>query len=193
MVRLTKIYTRTGDTGRTRLGDMSETDKFDLRVEAYGAVDELNAALGLAASEAGDDHPLTAELTRIQNDLFDLGADLCVPDKGEKLDWEPLRMTPGQTDWLETRIDAHNENLEPLDSFILPGGSPLIAQAHLVRSVCRRAERHYLGLAVQEEVNNQSAIYLNRLSDLLFVVARSIARLQATEEVLWAPKPKPEA
>ena len=187
MVRLTKIYTRTGDKGRTRLGDMSETDKHDLRVEAYGAVDELNAALGLAVCGAGDDHTLTPELTRIQNDLFDLGADLCVPDRGETLDWEPLRMTPAQTDWLEARIDAHNEKLEPLDSFILPGGAELSARLHLARTIARRAERRTVELASRGDVVGAPAItYLNRVSDYLFVAAR-IANDDGARDVKWIP------
>ncbi|WP_273146228.1 cob(I)yrinic acid a,c-diamide adenosyltransferase [Oceanicaulis alexandrii] len=187
MVRLTKIYTRTGDKGRTRLGDMSETDKHDLRVEAYGAVDELNAALGLAVCGAGDDHSLTPELTRIQNDLFDLGADLCVPDRGETLDWEPLRMTPAQTDWLEARIDAHNEKLEPLDSFILPGGAELSARLHLARTIARRAERRTVELASRGDVVGAPAItYLNRVSDYLFVAAR-IANDDGARDVKWIP------
>jgi cob(I)alamin adenosyltransferase len=187
MVRLTKIYTRTGDTGRTRLGDMSETDKHDLRVEAYGAVDELNAALGLAVCGAGENHPLTPELTRIQNDLFDLGADLCVPDRGETLDWEPLRMTPAQTDWLEARIDAHNDKLEPLDSFILPGGAELSARLHLARTIARRAERRTVELASRGDVVGAPAItYLNRVSDYLFVAAR-IANDDGARDVKWVP------
>ena len=187
MVRLTKIYTRTGDKGRTRLGDMSETDKHDLRVEAYGAVDELNAALGLAAVQAGEDHPLTAELTRIQNDLFDLGADLCVPDTGEKLDWEPLRVTPRQTDWLEARIDAHNEQLTALDSFILPGGSELSARLHLARTIARRAERRTVELASRGDIVGAPVItYLNRVSDYLFVAAR-IANENGKLDVKWVP------
>ena len=187
MVRLTKIYTRTGDKGRTRLGDMSETDKHDLRVEAYGAVDELNAALGLAVCGAGDNHPLTPELTRIQNDLFDLGADLCVPDRGETLDWEPLRMTPAQTDWLEARIDAHNDKLEPLDSFILPGGAELSARLHLARTIARRAERRTVELASRGDVVGAPAItYLNRVSDYLFVAAR-IANDDGARDVKWIP------
>lgn len=187
MVRLTKIYTRTGDTGRTRLGDMSETDKHDLRVEAYGAVDELNAALGLAVCGAGENHPLTPELTRIQNDLFDLGADLCVPDRGEQLDWEPLRMTPAQTDWLEARIDAHNDKLEPLDSFILPGGAELSARLHLARTIARRAERRTVELASRGDVVGAPAItYLNRVSDYLFVAAR-IANDDGARDVKWVP------
>lgn len=187
MVRLTKIYTRTGDKGRTRLGDMSETDKHDLRVETYGAVDELNAALGLAAVQAGEDHPLTAELTRIQNDLFDLGADLCVPDTGEKLDWEPLRVTPGQTDWLEARIDAHNEQLTALDSFILPGGTELSARLHLARTIARRAERRTVELASRGDVVGAPVItYLNRVSDYLFVAAR-IANENGKLDVKWVP------
>lgn len=141
MVQLTTIYTRTGDKGRTRLGDMSEADKHDPRVEAYGTVDEANAAIGLAVAALQRDHPLHAELTRIQNDLFDLGADLCVPESEEQRSWTPLRMKPEQTVRLEGVIDAFNARLNPLDSFILPGGSEASARLHLARTITRRAER----------------------------------------------------
>jgi len=187
MVRLTKIYTKTGDQGRTRLGDMSETDKHDPRVEAYGAVDEANAALGLAVSQINAKHPLHAEILRIQNDLFDLGADLCVPDRGEKLDWEPLRVTPGQTEWLEARIDAHNACLAPLDSFILPGGSELSARLHVARTIARRAERRTTELAATgSPVAAPVITYLNRLSDYLFVIAR-IANDEGRADIKWTP------
>lgn len=187
MVRLTKIYTRTGDGGRTRLGDMSEADKHDPRVEAYGAVDEANSTIGLAAAVAGPDHELHKLLTAIQNDLFDLGADLCVPDRGETLDWEPLRMAPGQVDRLEREIDQLNERLEPLDSFVLPGGGELAARLHVARATTRRAERRTTALAASGEPVNAAAIrYLNRLSDLLFVAAR-IANEDGRADVKWAP------
>ena len=187
MVRLTRIYTRTGDQGRTRLGDMSETGKDDPRVAAYGAVDELNAALGLAACAADLEPSLKDDLIRIQNDLFDLGADLCVPDRGEKLEWEPLRMQTEQTVWLETRIDALNARLEPLDSFILPGGSEPSARLHLARTIARRAERCTVALAqTGEPVGAPVITYLNRLSDYLFVAAR-IANDDGRADVKWVP------
>lgn len=188
MVRLTKIYTKTGDKGRTRLGDMSETDKFNPRVEAYGTVDELNSALGLAACLADQVEGLTAQLSRIQNDLFDLGGDLCVPDRGEALDWEPLRMVPSQTEWLETCIDGFNERLAPLDSFILPGGSELSARLHMARTIARRAERRVITLAQTENeiVGAPVITYLNRLSDYLFVAAR-IANDEGRKDVKWVP------
>ena len=185
--RLSKLYTRTGDGGETGLANGERIGKDHPRVEAMGDVDELNCQLGLLLSQldAPELSELKTHLIPLQHRLFDLGGELAVP--GHDI------IDASDVSALETLIDHYNASLAPLENFILPGGSPLIAQAHLVRSVCRRAERHYLGLAVLEEVNNQSAIYLNRLSDLLFVVARSIARLQATDEVLWAPKPNPEA
>ncbi|TGY90252.1 cob(I)yrinic acid a,c-diamide adenosyltransferase [Marinicauda algicola] len=187
MVRLTKIYTKTGDTGRTRLGDMSEVDKHDARVEAYGTVDEANATLGLAIAALGKDEALKAIFLRIQNDLFDLGADLCVPDRGKKLDWEPLRVTDAQVERLETEIDALNARLAPLDSFVLPGGSEAAARLHLARTVTRRAERRVVALAsTGEPVNGAVIRYLNRLSDLLFVASR-IANGDGARDVKWVP------
>ena len=187
MVRLTRIYTKTGDGGRTRLGDMSEADKHDPRVEAYGTVDEANAAIGLAIAALGTDPELSAILIRVQNDLFDLGADLCVPDRGAPLSWEPLRMTARQTERLEAEIDALNARLDPLDSFILPGGSEAAARLHLARTITRRAERRTVALHQSgEPVSAPVLTYLNRLSDLLFVAAR-IANDQGRADVKWVP------
>ena len=187
MVRLTKIYTRTGDKGRTRLGDMSEADKHDPRVEAYGSVDEANAALGLAIAALTKDHELVAPLQAIQNDLFDLGADLCVPDRGEPMDFEPLRMVPAQTKRLEDLIDQFNARLEPLSSFVLPGGSELSARLHMARTITRRAERASTALRASGEPVSDSVItYLNRLSDLLFVLGR-IANDDGRSDILWTP------
>ncbi|MCH8488924.1 MAG: cob(I)yrinic acid a,c-diamide adenosyltransferase [Oceanicaulis sp.] len=187
MVQLTRIYTRTGDKGRTRLGDMSEADKHDPRVEAYGTVDEANAAIGLAVAALERDDPLHAELTRIQNDLFDLGADLCVPESEEPRSWTPLRMQPEQTVRLETVIDALNARLNPLDSFILPGGGEASARLHLARTVTRRAERCVTALiAAGGTVSPAVITYLNRLSDLLFVAAR-IANDEGRADVKWVP------
>jgi len=187
MVRLTKIYTRTGDKGRTRLGDMSEADKHDPRVEAYGAVDEANAMIGLAVCALAPDDGLRALLTRIQNDLFDLGADLCVPDSGGERSWTPLRIAAEQTARLEREIDALNARLEPLDSFILPGGSEAAARLHAARTVTRRAERRTTALAAAgEPVSTAVITYLNRLSDLLFVAAR-IANDEGRADVKWIP------
>lgn len=186
MVRLTKIYTRTGDGGRTRLGDMSETSKTDLRVEAYGSVDEANATIGLARSSLADDAVDTV-LMRVQNDLFDLGADLCVPDRGEPLDYEPLRVTARQVERLETDIDTFNARLAPLDSFILPAGSETSARLHLARTITRRAERRTITLTEAGETVSAEVIkYLNRLSDLLFVLAR-IANDEGRADVKWVP------
>ncbi|MBR9824262.1 MAG: cob(I)yrinic acid a,c-diamide adenosyltransferase [Alphaproteobacteria bacterium] len=186
MVRLTKIYTRTGDGGKTRLGDMSEADKHDPRVEAYGDVDEANSAIGLAQAALNGD-PLDRVLARIQNDLFDLGADLCVPESDEKLDWEPLRVKAEQVAALEAEIDALNARLEPLNSFILPAGSEASARLHIARTVTRRAERKLSRLiASGAGVNAEALKYLNRLSDLLFVMAR-IANEDGRLDVLWVP------
>jgi cob(I)alamin adenosyltransferase len=187
MVRLTRIYTKAGDAGRTRLGDMSEADKHDPRVESYGTVDEANAAIGMAVCALGPEHELSAILVRVQNDLFDLGADLCVPDRGEPLEFEPLRMAAGQADRLEREIDALNARLEPLDSFVLPGGTEAAARLHLARTITRRAERRVVALAsTGEPVNDQVIVYLNRLSDLLFVAAR-IANDEGHGDVKWTP------
>jgi cob(I)alamin adenosyltransferase len=187
MVKLTKIYTRTGDDGTTRLGDMSQTLKHDPRVDAYGDVDETNSSIGLARASLGGGHALDAALKRIQNDLFDLGADLCVPESDKPLGYEPLRITQGQVDRLESEIDALNARLQPLNSFILPGGSETAARLHLSRTVCRRAERKVTALIAGDAVINPAALkYLNRLSDLLFVMAR-IANDDGASDVLWIP------
>lgn len=187
MVQLTTIYTRTGDEGRTRLGDMSEADKHDPRVEAYGTVDEANAAIGLAVAALTPGDPLHAELTRIQNDLFDLGADLCVPESEEPRSWTPLRMKPEQTVRLEGVIDGFNARLNALDSFILPGGSEASARLHLARTITRRAERCVTALMAAGGIVSPAVItYLNRLSDLLFVAAR-IANDEGRADVKWVP------
>lgn len=187
MVQLTKIYTRSGDAGRTRLGDMSETDKHDLRVDAYGDVDEANSAIGLARSALGTAHTLDRVLSTIQNDLFDVGADLCVPESDQPREWEPLRVKPDQVDALEAHIDHLNADLEPLNSFILPAGTEASARLHLARTVCRRAERKVSALlASGARVNGDVLRYLNRLSDLLFVMART-ANENGKADVLWVP------
>ena len=188
MVVLNRIYTRTGDDGDTALGTGERRPKFDLRVEAYGTVDETNATLGMARLHTGGDPNLDAMLARIQNDLFDLGADLCTPDKGEKLAYEPLRIVQTQVDRLETEIDQLNASLAPLRSFVLPGGAPAAAALHLSRTICRRAERLMVALSRTEgEVVSAPALqYVNRLSDFLFVASR-YANLNAGGDVLWTP------
>ncbi|WP_323761685.1 cob(I)yrinic acid a,c-diamide adenosyltransferase [Maricaulis sp.] len=187
MVRLTKIYTRTGDTGSTRLGDMSQTVKHDPRVDAYGDVDETNSSIGLARAALERDDPLDAPLARIQNDLFDLGADLCVPESDTPPDYEPLRVTETQVDWLEGEIDRLNGKLDPLTSFILPGGSEAAARLHLSRTICRRAERKVSALIADGARLTPAVLkYLNRLSDLLFVMART-ANDEGRADVLWVP------
>lgn len=187
MVRLTKIYTRTGDGGKTRLGDMSETTKTDARVEAYGTVDEANSAIGVARAALQVGSAIDAVLARVQNDLFDVGADLCVPDRGERLDWEPLRTRAEQIAALEADIDGFNDKLDALDSFILPGGTEAAAHLHLARAVMRRAERRTVALAeTGEPVTPEAIIYLNRASDLLFVLAR-IANDEGRADVKWVP------
>ena len=183
MVRLNKIYTRTGDAGDTGLGDGSRRRKDDSRVVAYGTVDELNACIGVALCHA--EGVLSDELQQIQNDLFDLGADLCVPEDDENRA-NRLQITAEYVDGLEKMIDVHNANLEPLRSFILPGGTPLAAHLHMARTVARRAERDTITLAANEEINAIGVKYLNRLSDYLFVVAR-IANHNGTADVLWQP------
>lgn len=189
MVRLNKIYTRTGDDGTTGLGSGARRLKCDLRVEAYGTVDEANACVGLARVHTGADHSELDEiLGRIQNDLFDLGADLSTPDTGEKLDYEPLRIVPSQVQRLEQDIDRLNKNLSPLRSFVLNGGTPAAAALHLARAVTRRAERLVVALAQQpgEHVNPEATKYLNRASDLLFVAAR-VVNDNGRADVLWVP------
>ena len=186
MVVLSKIYTRTGDGGDTALGNGDRVSKHALRVAAYGTVDELNATVGLAALHASG--ALAGQLAMIQNDLFDLGADLCRPDmeKDAEAEFPPLRMVAAQTERLETEIDVMNGALEPLRSFILPGGSPLAAHLHLSRTVARRAERLAVELAGAEPVNSAAITYLNRLSDWFFVAAR-IANNDGKADVLWVP------
>ncbi|MBI1170785.1 cob(I)yrinic acid a,c-diamide adenosyltransferase [bacterium] len=183
MVVLSKIYTRTGDAGETALGNGARVPKYDLRVTAYGTVDETNATVGLARL-----HGMDAPLSRISNDLFDLGADLCTPDlEGDATAPYPrLRMIAAQTDRLEAEIDAMNAALSPLRSFILPGGSPLAAHLHLCRTTCRRAERLTVELAAHEPVNPEAVKYLNRLSDWFFVAGR-IANDDGAKDVLWVP------
>ena len=188
MVVLNRIYTRTGDNGDTALGTGERSQKFDLRVEAYGTVDETNATLGMARLHTGADPNLDAMLARIQNDLFDLGADLCTPDKGEKLAYEPLRIIQTQVERLESEIDELNASLAPLRSFVLPGGAPAAAALHLSRTISRRAERLMVALSRTEgEVVSAPALqYVNRLSDFLFVASR-YANLNAGGDVLWTP------
>jgi cob(I)alamin adenosyltransferase len=188
VVKLNKIYTRTGDNGTTGLAAGPRRKKSDLRVEAFGAVDEANAALGAAQLHVGADVELAAMLTRIQNDLFDLGADLATPDTGEAAAWEPLRIIAAQVERLEQEIDRLNADLKPLNSFILPGGSALSAYLHLARTVVRRAERLMVALAdVEGEIVSAEALkYVNRLSDFLFVAARH-ANHGGAADVLWVP------
>jgi len=200
MVRLSKIYTRTGDSGTTMLGDGKTVPKHDPRVEAYGTVDEANAALGLAISTlstgpsaaagqaAGLIDGILAELVRIQQDLFDVGADLCVPIEAGEAPGSRLRITPEQATRLESVIDRYNQPLAPLNSFILPGGSPGAAHLHLARTVVRRAERLVASLLVHEpsRTNSHAMVYLNRLSDLLFVLAR-VLNDSGRADILWKP------
>lgn len=189
MVVLNKIYTRTGDSGTTALGTGERLPKHALRVAAYGTVDETNAALGMAVVHLGDqDATLKARLVRIQNDLFDLGADLCVPDRGEALPYEPLRITDAQVQRLEHEIDDMNGALAPLRSFVLPGGAPAAAALHVARTVCRRAERLITELAgvENEPVSGPALKYINRLSDYLFVASRHV-NAQGEGDVLWVP------
>lgn len=174
--RLSKIYTRTGDDGSTGLGDGSRVEKDQLRVEAYGTVDELNSTLGMVLA-----YPLPEDirtcLSAIQHDLFDLGGELCIP--GHQV------MTADAIQRLESQLDDFNAHLPPLKEFILPGGSPAAAACHIARTVCRRAERRVTTLARSETINSITLAYLNRLSDLLFVIARVIARLEGGQEVFW--------
>lgn len=185
MVYLSRIYTRSGDGGETGLGDGARVPKDHPRVAAYGAVDELNSVLGVLL--AGQPTAPEADLLRgIQNDLFDVGADLCVPASAQEEPGSRLRMQPEQADRLEKAIDRLNEGLAPLTSFILPGGQPAAAWCHLARTVCRRAEREVVTLAHTEAVNPHVIVYLNRLSDLLFVLAR-VCNRPGQDDVLWVP------
>jgi cob(I)alamin adenosyltransferase len=196
-INLTRIYTKLGDGGETHLGDMSRVSKLHPRVEAYGTVDELNATLGVALLAPGLSSELATWLRRVQNDLLDVGADLSVPgpapstseSEGAGAGERPrLRVTPEYTTWLEQACDEVNATLEPLRSFVIPGGTPAAAQLHVCRTVCRRAER--CAIAVGEEVNPEVVRYLNRLSDLLFILSR-YANVQETAETgsesLWDP------
>jgi len=185
MVYLSRIYTKTGDEGQTTLGDGTRVAKDHLRVTAYGTVDELNAVLGLLVSGFQDNSEREL-LQSIQNDLFDVGADLCIPHGSEKEEKPRLRVKPEQVDRLEKSIDRLNANLEPLTSFILPGGTVAASWCHLARTVCRRAERDVITLSHSEPINSQIIIYLNRLSDLLFVLGRFYNN-NGKQDVLWVP------
>ncbi len=178
-VNLTRIYTRLGDRGETHLGDMSRVPKTHPRIEAYGTVDELNAQIGWTLTLDGCPDGYREWLQRIQNDLFDVGADLSVPSGGER---ERLRVVPEQTEWLEHACDEINADLPALRSFVLPGGTPAAAQLHVCRTVCRRAERRTIDCG--EDVNRECVRYLNRLSDLLFILSRGA---NGGSEPLWEP------
>jgi cob(I)alamin adenosyltransferase len=188
MVTLNRIYTRTGDGGSTRLATGAPVSKASLRVESYGGVDETNAAIGQARQHTAGDATLDAMLERIQNDLFDLGADLATPEQHGKPAWEPLRIVDSQVDRLEQEIDLLNGEMSALTSFVLPAGSPAAAALHVARTVCRRAERTCVALSEMEgEIVGKPAIkYLNRLSDLLFVAARW-TNDKGKADVLWKP------
>jgi cob(I)alamin adenosyltransferase len=188
MVALNKIYTRTGDDGTTGLATGERVQKWSLRVESYGAVDETNAAIGVARLQGGPDADLDAMLGRIQNDLFDLGADLATPEREKPLGWTPLRIVETQVKRLESEIDLMNAAIPPLNSFILPGGSALAAHLHVARTICRRAERLIAELSATagEVVSSPALAYANRLSDFLFVAARR-ANSNGADDVLWVP------
>ena len=188
MVRLNKIYTRTGDKGTTMLGSGERKPKHDLRVESYGTVDETNSVVGMARLELDPGSDLDQMLAQIQNDLFDLGADLTTPDRGQDFPYEPLRVTSGQVERLEAQIDQLNGDLEPLKSFVLPGGSRASAHLHLARTVSRRAERLMTALAEREDepVSPHCIQYINRLSDFFFVAARW-TNDKGEKDVLWVP------
>ena len=187
MVVLNKIYTRTGDDGTTALGTGERRQKYDLRVESYGTVDETNSLVGVARLHVADD-TLQSMLSRIQNDLFDLGADLATPDTGEKLEYEPLRVVASQVERLEADIDTLNGDLQPLRSFVLPAGTPASAHLHVARTVARRAERLMVHLrsAEPDKVSDPALQYMNRLSDFLFVAARWVNG-HGEDDVLWVP------
>jgi cob(I)alamin adenosyltransferase len=191
MVVLNRIYTRTGDNGSTALGSGERVSKADLRIEAYGTVDETNSILGVVRLHTASPNlaVLDAMLARMQNELFDLGADLCVPDRGEALPYEPLRITAGQVTRIESEIDQLNGALQPLRSFVLPGGHPAAAFLHQARTVCRRAERCMVALQMQdnEPVSEPAIAYTNRLSDFLFVASRWVNAVAADGDILWVP------
>jgi len=184
MVVLNRIYTRTGDDGETGLGDGTRVRKDAVRVEAYGTVDEANAALGVVRLHV--DGAVDAVLSRIQNDLFDVGADLCTPDTGVELPYEPLRIIDTQVAWLEEQIDRTNADLPSLRSFVLPFGCPAAVHLHVARTVVRRAERLMVGLSAHEKVTAAAIKYMNRLSDFLFVLSR-FENAKAQGDVLWVP------
>ncbi len=183
MVYISKIYTKTGDLGDTGLGDGSRVPKDNPRVTAYGTVDELNALLGVLLAQPNLDASLIELIRSVQNDLFDVGADLCLPHQDGQ---SALRVRSEQSERLEKAIDQFNERLQPLKSFILPGGTSAAAWCHLARTVCRRAERDVVTLAHTEKINSEVIIYLNRLSDLLFVLAR-VCNQDGRDDVLWVP------
>ena len=186
MVTINKVYTKTGDDGETSLGNFERVAKYDLRVQAYGTVDELNSHLGMARLVSTGD--MAAKLSSIQNDLFDLGADLCRPnmDKDKDAEYEVLRIVSSQVERLEQEIDTMNEPIEPLKTFILPGGSQLAAHLHVCRTVARRAERLAVELAFHDHVNPEATIYLNRLSDWFFVASRA-ANNNGVDDLKWVP------
>jgi len=184
-VNLTRIYTKLGDAGETHLGDMSRVSKLHPRVEAYGTVDELNAVIGVALVQSGLPARFAGWLRRVQNDLLDVGADLSVPSAGEGESGQPrprLRISAAYTEWLEGACDEVNAGLEPLRSFVIPGGNAAAAHLHVCRTVCRRAERR--ALAIEDEGTAEVVRYLNRLSDLLFILSRAV---NEQDESLWEP------
>jgi cob(I)alamin adenosyltransferase len=191
MVVLNRIYTRTGDAGETALGNGERLSKANIRIAAYGTVDETNATVGIVRLHTASPElaKLDAMLARIQNELFDLGADLCVPDRGEKLEFEPLRILPKQYERLETEIDELNAELSPLRSFVLPAGHAAAAHLHLSRTICRRAERLIVELKSHEgeHVSEGAIAYINRLSDFFFVASRWVNAKAANGDVLWVP------
>jgi cob(I)alamin adenosyltransferase len=190
MVVLNRIYTRTGDKGETALGSGERVAKTHLRIQSYGTVDETNAAVGIARlhTGSGELRKLDEMLVRIQNDLFDLGADLCVPESEKDLGYPPLRMTKKQAERLEREIDDLNAELQPLRSFVLPGGHPAAAYLHLARTVCRRAERLIVALAAEpgEKISDSVLAFINRLSDFFFVASRW-ANSKGPGDILWVP------
>ena len=189
MVVLNRIYTRTGDAGETALGNGERLSKANIRIATYGTVDETNATLGVVRLHTSSLEKLDQMLARIQNELFDLGADLCVPDRGEKLEFEPLRILPKQYERLETEIDELNAELLPLRSFVLPGGHAAAAHLHLARTICRRAERLIVELKSHggEHVSEGAIAYINRLSDFFFVASRWVNFKAADGDILWVP------
>ena len=188
MVRLNRIYTRTGDSGTTSLGTGERRKKYDLRVDAYGTLDELNAVIGIVRLSTGDDRPFDDLLARVQNDLFDVEADLCMPEGGKGPGGAKLNVTGKQVEWIEQQIDALNDDLAPLRSFILPGGTPAASYLHLARTICRRAERLMIAVRDQpgEEVTPEAIQYVNRLSDFLVVAGRH-ANEKGAKDILWQP------